>query len=189
MHVHVRSEDGEAKYWLEPNIELAKNPRLKQFELRQIESTIKAHYDEFRQNLEKPLRKLRSPTSHPMGYGFLSRTKNFFTLRRIPLVQAGFSRRDFRGPRRVGGPFPLAQVRCRSQPRLDPQPRTVSAQIPLGPDQIMQANKYPSRIACPNSDMLDRLYSAPWDVVKESTKWPVANGFVSLWSRREPNIW
>ncbi len=47
MHVHVRSEEGEAKYWLESNVELAKNHRLKQFELRQIESTIKAHYYEF----------------------------------------------------------------------------------------------------------------------------------------------
>ena len=27
MHVHVISGDGEAKYWLEPEIELAKNHR------------------------------------------------------------------------------------------------------------------------------------------------------------------
>jgi hypothetical protein len=47
MHVHVRSKDGEAKFWLDPNIELAKNHHLKPSELRQIETTIKAHCDEF----------------------------------------------------------------------------------------------------------------------------------------------
>lgn len=28
MHVHVMSGDGEAKYWIEPTIELAQNHRL-----------------------------------------------------------------------------------------------------------------------------------------------------------------
>ena len=46
MHVHVLSADGEAKFWLEPNIELAKNHRLTQIQLRQIESILEAHRDE-----------------------------------------------------------------------------------------------------------------------------------------------
>ena len=47
MHVHVHSKDGEAKFWLDPNVELARNYQLKQSDLRQIETTIKAHRDEF----------------------------------------------------------------------------------------------------------------------------------------------
>jgi hypothetical protein len=46
MHVHVMSADGEAKFWLEPEIELAKNHRLSRKQLKQIESILEAHYDE-----------------------------------------------------------------------------------------------------------------------------------------------
>ena len=46
MHVHVYCGDGEAKYWLEPQIELAKNYRLSRLRLRQIEQIIEEHYDE-----------------------------------------------------------------------------------------------------------------------------------------------
>ncbi|MEZ5553804.1 MAG: DUF4160 domain-containing protein [Pseudomonadales bacterium] len=46
MHVHIRSQDGEAKYWLEPDIELAKNHRLSKIQLRQIEAIVEAHKDE-----------------------------------------------------------------------------------------------------------------------------------------------
>jgi hypothetical protein len=46
MHVHVHCPDGEAKFWLEPEIELAKNYRLSRQRLRQIERLIEAHYDE-----------------------------------------------------------------------------------------------------------------------------------------------
>jgi hypothetical protein len=46
MHVHVYSEDGEVKYWLEPEIELARNYRLSRAQLRQIEQLIEEHYDE-----------------------------------------------------------------------------------------------------------------------------------------------
>ncbi|MEL6711034.1 MAG: DUF4160 domain-containing protein, partial [Pseudomonadota bacterium] len=38
MHVHIISGDGEAKYWLEPEIELAKNHRYTRKQLKQIES-------------------------------------------------------------------------------------------------------------------------------------------------------
>ena len=46
MHVHVRSADGEAKFWLEPQIELAANYGFRTAELRHIETIIEAHYDE-----------------------------------------------------------------------------------------------------------------------------------------------
>jgi hypothetical protein len=37
MHVHVICADGEAKFWLEPEIELARNFRLSQAQLRGLE--------------------------------------------------------------------------------------------------------------------------------------------------------
>ena len=46
MHVHVMSGSGEAKYWLEPEIELAKNHQLSRKELREIEEIIEAHLNE-----------------------------------------------------------------------------------------------------------------------------------------------
>jgi len=46
MHVHVQSLDGEAKFWLEPEIELAKNYRYSRKQLKELESLIEAHYDE-----------------------------------------------------------------------------------------------------------------------------------------------
>ena len=46
MHVHVISGDGEAKFWLDPEIELAKNYRFSRKQLKQIETLIEAHYDE-----------------------------------------------------------------------------------------------------------------------------------------------
>lgn len=46
MHVHVISGDGEAKYWLEPKIEIAKNYHYSTKQLKQIESMIEVHYNE-----------------------------------------------------------------------------------------------------------------------------------------------
>ncbi|MBW1678111.1 MAG: DUF4160 domain-containing protein [Deltaproteobacteria bacterium] len=46
MHVHVYCGGGEAKFWLEPEIELARNYRLSRLQLKQIEKIIEAHYDE-----------------------------------------------------------------------------------------------------------------------------------------------
>lgn len=48
MHVHVYCADGEAKLWLEPHIELAKNFRLSRSQLKQIEQIIEAHHDELK---------------------------------------------------------------------------------------------------------------------------------------------
>ena len=46
MHVHVVSGDGEAKFWLTPEIELAKNYHFSPKQLKVIESLIKEHLDE-----------------------------------------------------------------------------------------------------------------------------------------------
>jgi hypothetical protein len=46
MHVYVISGDGEAKFWLEPELELAKNHGYSRIQLKQIESIVEAHSDE-----------------------------------------------------------------------------------------------------------------------------------------------
>ncbi len=46
MHVHVLSGDGEAKFWLEPDIELAKNYNYSRKCLKEIESLVEVHYNE-----------------------------------------------------------------------------------------------------------------------------------------------
>ena len=47
-HVHVSSPDGEAKFWLEPEIELARNHRLSDQDLTRIRTLILAREDEIR---------------------------------------------------------------------------------------------------------------------------------------------
>ena len=47
QHIHVLSGDGEAKFWLKPQIELAKNYGYSRKQLRDIERLIEVHYDEF----------------------------------------------------------------------------------------------------------------------------------------------
>ena len=46
MHVHIISEDGEAKFWLEPEIELAKNYQYSRKQLKEIENLVEQHYNE-----------------------------------------------------------------------------------------------------------------------------------------------
>ncbi len=52
-HVHVICPDGEAKYWLEPEIELAINHKLSRVQLKEIENLIEVHYNEFKNAWEK----------------------------------------------------------------------------------------------------------------------------------------
>ena len=47
-HVHVICSDGEAKFWLEPEVELAKNGGLSRTQLRESEAIVEEHQDEFR---------------------------------------------------------------------------------------------------------------------------------------------
>ncbi|ASJ76757.1 DUF4160 domain-containing protein [Granulosicoccus antarcticus] len=46
MHVHVISGDGEAKYWLEPQIELSKNSKYSSKQLNEIKALVEEHENE-----------------------------------------------------------------------------------------------------------------------------------------------
>jgi hypothetical protein len=46
--VHIYSTDGEAKYRLEPNMELAENYSMTKIQLKEIEKIIERRYDEFK---------------------------------------------------------------------------------------------------------------------------------------------
>lgn len=48
MHVHVQCPRGEAKFWLEPEVALAKNEGLSERELRIVEKIMKEHDNEIR---------------------------------------------------------------------------------------------------------------------------------------------
>ncbi len=46
VHIHVSHTDGEAKYWLEPSIELAMNQGLSQKQLTEALRLVKQHHQE-----------------------------------------------------------------------------------------------------------------------------------------------
>jgi hypothetical protein len=46
MHVHIVSGDGEAKFWLEPELQLANSYRYNRHQLKEIELLIEEHYHE-----------------------------------------------------------------------------------------------------------------------------------------------
>ena len=48
MHVHVNHADGEAKFWLEPVIELAQNFGLSAQELREVNNLVILHGQEIK---------------------------------------------------------------------------------------------------------------------------------------------
>lgn len=48
MHIHVYSPDGEAKVWIEPEIELALSKGFKDSELKEIKDVINQKQDEIR---------------------------------------------------------------------------------------------------------------------------------------------
>lgn len=48
MHIHVYSPDGEAKVWIEPEIELALSKGFKDSELKEIQDVINSKQDEIR---------------------------------------------------------------------------------------------------------------------------------------------
>ena len=48
MHVHVMSPDGEAKFWLEPRIELAVNSGLSTTEVNELRKIVEERQNEIR---------------------------------------------------------------------------------------------------------------------------------------------
>lgn len=53
MHVHVYCERGEAKFWLEPNIELAQNSGMAARQIQVAKTLIEEHDDEIRNAWQK----------------------------------------------------------------------------------------------------------------------------------------
>ena len=49
MHIHVLGEDGEAKFWVEPRIELARNHGLKEKTIGVALDLVREREDEIRQ--------------------------------------------------------------------------------------------------------------------------------------------
>ena len=45
MHIHVQTPDGEAKFWMEPTIELAESIKLKPKELNKLKKIIEEHQE------------------------------------------------------------------------------------------------------------------------------------------------
>jgi hypothetical protein len=48
MHVHVQSQNGEAKFWLEPKIELAQHIGLSRHEINEALRLVQEHENEIR---------------------------------------------------------------------------------------------------------------------------------------------
>lgn len=46
MHIHVHCAEGEAKFWMEPEIGLAYNHLIRSSELAAVEKVIREHHDE-----------------------------------------------------------------------------------------------------------------------------------------------
>ena len=46
-HIHVRSPDGECKFWLEPTIRLARNRGVRAHDLRDVERLVFEHAEHF----------------------------------------------------------------------------------------------------------------------------------------------
>jgi calcineurin-like phosphoesterase family protein len=53
MHVHVESNDGEAKFWLQPIVCLADNYNLKPIELREIQKMVEENVNEITKRWKK----------------------------------------------------------------------------------------------------------------------------------------
>jgi hypothetical protein len=53
MHVHVLSPDGEAKFWLEPVIELALSKGLKPIELTELKRIVEERQNEIRDHWQR----------------------------------------------------------------------------------------------------------------------------------------
>jgi hypothetical protein len=56
MHIHINSPEGEAKFWLEPQIELALNKKFSEQKLNEIEKIIVEYENEFKSKWTKYFR-------------------------------------------------------------------------------------------------------------------------------------
>lgn len=53
MHVHIQGQDGEAKFWLESEIDLATSAGLQQHQLKAIQKLVQEHQDDIRDAWKK----------------------------------------------------------------------------------------------------------------------------------------
>jgi hypothetical protein len=56
MHVHVISPDGEAKFWIEPSIELAINRGLSATEINELRQVVEERQNEIREHWQRHFR-------------------------------------------------------------------------------------------------------------------------------------
>lgn len=57
MHIHVICGGREAKFWLEPEVELAKNTGIPEHKLSEIKKIIKKNADRFKQQFREHIGK------------------------------------------------------------------------------------------------------------------------------------
>jgi hypothetical protein len=57
MHVHVISADGEAKFWLEPTVELATGQGLSSTELNELQNVVEERQNEIRDHWRRHFRR------------------------------------------------------------------------------------------------------------------------------------
>jgi len=72
MHVHVHHADGEAKFWVEPQLQLAQNRGLSDQQIRAVQDILTEYEDEIRGCLGKALRGLKLRMSRSVASGFCS---------------------------------------------------------------------------------------------------------------------
>ena len=53
MHIHVLYENKEAKYWLEPKVELAKNSGIPEHKLNEIKKLVEKYADRFKEQFRE----------------------------------------------------------------------------------------------------------------------------------------
>ena len=57
MHVHVYCGDGEAKFWTEPQVSLARNYGLSEEQIGELKGVVEEHKDEIEDAWEKHFRR------------------------------------------------------------------------------------------------------------------------------------
>ena len=57
MHIHVLFDGNEAKFWLEPEVELSKNTGIPDHELNKIKKIVLSHADRFKEQFKQHIGK------------------------------------------------------------------------------------------------------------------------------------
>ena len=84
MHVRVQSSAGEAKFWMEPGIELAQNYGLNTRQLNNAKRLVQEHEDEIRER-GKPTSAVEVANVSPHGFWLMiDRTEYFLPFEHFP---------------------------------------------------------------------------------------------------------